>query len=78
MDDATRKSLMLALKMTLGMLPRYQRHDLWRTCEPQHDHAVNRIAETLAEKLDDGFLVEARPPKQAPSVDDILRDGSRP
>jgi hypothetical protein len=63
MDEATRKSLMLTLKMTLGLLPRWMRHDLWRTCEPQHGHVVDRIAETIIEKVDEGFAVEKRTPK---------------
>jgi hypothetical protein len=60
MDEPTRKSLLLTLKMTLGLLPRWMRHDLWRTCEPQHEHAVNRIAEAIATKVEEGFEVEVR------------------
>jgi len=66
MNDPARKSLLMTLKITLGMLHRYLRHDLWRITEPQHGQAVERIAETIVAKLEDGFEVEARPPK--PSI----------
>ena len=62
MDDPTRKSLLLTLRMTLGVLPRYLRHDLWRITEPQHGQAVDKLAEIVTEKIDSGFEVERKPP----------------
>jgi hypothetical protein len=45
MDEPARKMLLLHLRIALGMLPRYIRHDFWRTCEPQHPRAVDKIAD---------------------------------
>jgi hypothetical protein len=73
MEESTRKSLLLTLRMTIGMLPRYLRHDHWRTCEPQHGHAVDRIAETIAAKVEAGFEVKSRPPREARSVADRIQ-----
>jgi hypothetical protein len=55
--------LLLTLKIALGMLPRYLRHDLWRTAEPQHTRAVDEEAETVAARIEEGSEVEAKPRK---------------
>jgi hypothetical protein len=39
-----------------------------RRCEPQHDHAVKAIADKLVEKIDEGFLVEPRAPRDPSSA----------
>jgi hypothetical protein len=41
------------------------RYDLWRVTEPQHQHAVDRIAETLVAKIDDRYEVDLSSPKPA-------------
>jgi hypothetical protein len=46
----------------------YLRHDLWRRCEPQHDHAAKAIADKLVERIDEGFEVETRPPRDTGSA----------
>jgi len=78
MDDATRKSLLQTLEIVLGMLPRYLRHDLWRITEPQHMRAVDKIAETIAAKVDDGFEVEAKPPPPAMNFAYLYRGPKEP
>jgi hypothetical protein len=78
MDDATRNSLLQTLKIVLGMLPRYLRHDLWRITEPQHMHAVDKIAETIAAKVDDGFEVETKPPPPVMHFAHLYRGPSEP
>jgi hypothetical protein len=63
MESTTRQSLIASFRVGLRMLPRGWRHDLWRVTEPQHDNAVRRIAQALAERIDDGFEVMERPPR---------------
>jgi hypothetical protein len=47
--------LRFELKMALSMLPRGVRHDLWRTCEPQHQHAIEAAVETIAARIEYAF-----------------------
>ena len=72
MDEPTRSKLLFAFRMALAMLPRYLRHDLWRVAEPHHQRAVDRIAETLAAKVDEDFEIETRAARRGLSVADIL------
>jgi hypothetical protein len=55
--------MLLTLRIALGMLPRYVRHDFWRTCEPQHQRAVDKIAEHVTTAVDEHFEVQAKPRK---------------
>jgi hypothetical protein len=63
MDEPARKTLLLHLRIALGMLPRYIRQDFWRTTEPQHQRAVDAIAEHLTKTVDEHFEVQAKPRK---------------
>jgi hypothetical protein len=63
--------------------PSLPSHDLWRIAEPQHEQAINRIAETLVEKVEGGFEVEAKPPRLHVSIYDAifgqkLKEGEKP
>jgi hypothetical protein len=60
MDEPTRKSLLLQLRILLNMLPRYVRHDLWRTCEPHHAIAVDRTEEAIVAQIDEGFEMQEK------------------
>ena len=68
MTDASRKSLLLSLKIGLDLLPRWMKHDLWRQCEPQHTRAVERISETLVSRIENDFTLVAKPPRDTGSA----------
>ena len=46
-----RADLSMELRMTLSMLSRDIRHNLWRTCEPQHQEAVDSAAAEIEKVL---------------------------
>jgi hypothetical protein len=63
MDEPARKTLLLHLRIALGMLPRYVRHDFWRTCEPQHQRSLDEITKCVIEVVDEHLEVQVKPRK---------------
>ena len=64
MPPDVQKRLRFCISLTLGLLPRWAKHDFWRVCEPQHQRAHDAITEAILSRIDSEFEVamEERPP----------------
>lgn len=60
MNQTRRSDLTLELTLAISTLPRQVRHDLWRTCEPQHQRAVEAAVQAIRKRLEHGFYVEPK------------------
>lgn len=53
MDDKLRSKLHLRLRVKLGMLRRWVKHDFWRQSQPQNEHATHRLVDTILATVDE-------------------------
>ena len=65
MKEPLRKRLRQCISLSLGLLPRWAKHDFWRICEPQHQRAHDAITEAILARIDSEFEIalKERPPE---------------